>query len=266
MEPPRLSPRLAILDRGESAEEARRLSQSLNLPVVQPDEVAAYDGLLQWIDGRLELRWVQATTPIPGESRRSAPLRADLTALDVTSGPGRSLRQPLARAVGLRSGQPRPRVVDATGGLGEDAWLLAAWGCEVVVCERHPVVAALLADGLAHAAASHPQLARRIALHRIDAAAFLSSLAPQQQPDVVYLDPMFPTGHEPALPRRPMRILRQLVGDDADAEALLALSRTVARRRVVVKRPAWAAPLHPQCAAQHRGRGYRFDVYLSAVR
>lgn len=39
-------------------------------------------------------------------------------------------------------------MVDATAGLGRDAFVLAALGCRVRMVERHPVVAALLDDGL----------------------------------------------------------------------------------------------------------------------
>ena len=56
----------------------------------------------------------------------------------------------LLRAAGARHGQT-PDVIDTTAGLGRDAWLLAALGCRVTLVERHPAVAALLADGLKRA-------------------------------------------------------------------------------------------------------------------
>ncbi|WP_348673901.1 class I SAM-dependent methyltransferase, partial [uncultured Abyssibacter sp.] len=52
-------------------------------------------------------------------------------------------RQPLARACGLGSIRPL-RLLDATGGYGRDAFVLAALGAEVTICERLPA----LADGL----------------------------------------------------------------------------------------------------------------------
>jgi 16S rRNA (guanine1516-N2)-methyltransferase len=42
-------------------------------------------------------------------------------------------------------------VIDGTAGLGKDAFVLAGLGCKVTLVERHPVVVALLADGLARA-------------------------------------------------------------------------------------------------------------------
>ncbi|MGL4755264.1 MAG: class I SAM-dependent methyltransferase, partial [Aeromonadaceae bacterium] len=55
--------------------------------------------------------------------------------------------QSIAKAVGLKSGA-NPSVVDATAGLGRDAFVLASLGCRVLMLERSPVVAALLQDGL----------------------------------------------------------------------------------------------------------------------
>ncbi|GAB7194530.1 hypothetical protein OS11_08010 [Dickeya oryzae] len=53
----------------------------------------------------------------------------------------------VAKAVGIKKDY-LPDVVDATAGLGRDAFVLAALGCRVRMVERHPVVAALLDDGL----------------------------------------------------------------------------------------------------------------------
>src|SRR5690606_8938845 len=58
--------------------------------------------------------------------------------------------QPLAKAVGLKGGE-NPRVLDATAGLGRDAFVLACLGSVVTLVERSPVVAALLEDGLLRA-------------------------------------------------------------------------------------------------------------------
>ncbi|MGL9773657.1 MAG: class I SAM-dependent methyltransferase [Sodalis sp. (in: enterobacteria)] len=53
----------------------------------------------------------------------------------------------VAKAVGIK-GQGLPDVVDATAGLGRDAFVLACLGCRVQMFERHPVMAALLKNGL----------------------------------------------------------------------------------------------------------------------
>lgn len=60
--------------------------------------------------------------------------------------------QMIAKAVGVQ-GAVRPYVLDATAGLGRDAFVLACLGCQVELIERNPVVAALLHDGLERARA-----------------------------------------------------------------------------------------------------------------
>lgn len=211
---------------------------------------------------RLELRVLGGDD----ELTRGRGVAAELDEIDVTSGPGRSLRTPLLRAVGIRKGEAyRPRVLDATAGLGEDAWLLAAAGCEVVAVERQPVIAALLRDALARVA--DRAAAGRITVVTAEAREAVARAA-DEAPDVVYLDPMFPgSAKRKTAERKPMRVLRLLVGEDADADELLEPALRTARRRVVVKRPTRAAPLAGRKpTVTHEGRGFRFDVYVPTAR
>ena len=50
--------------------------------------------------------------------------------------------------MGVAIGRKAKSVVDATGGLGNDAILLARMGFKVLMIERSPVMSALLEDGL----------------------------------------------------------------------------------------------------------------------
>ncbi|MEM1109052.1 MAG: class I SAM-dependent methyltransferase [Planctomycetota bacterium] len=212
---------------------------------------------------RLELRVVERGHPLSGGHG----VFADLTKLDTTSPAGRSLKTPLLKAVGLgRAGKGgRPRVLDATAGLGEDAWLLAAAGCSVTAVERHPVVHALLVDALQRAGTVSPDVAAQISVQPcIDAAEFMREKAEAESYDVVLIDPMFPgADRRKTTERKPMRVLRWLVGDDDDADDLLDLARATATRRVVVKRPRHAphlAGVNP--VATHEGRGMRFELVM----
>ena len=56
----------------------------------------------------------------------------------------------MPRPAGLNKGAT-PTILDGTAGLGRDAFVLASLGCKVQMVERHPVVAALLDDGLQRA-------------------------------------------------------------------------------------------------------------------
>jgi len=177
-----------------------------------------------------------------------------------------SLRsEPLARAVGIK-GHDRPSVVDATAGLGRDAFVLASLGCSVTLVEREPIIAALLADGLERAAreAELEETVARMHLVTGNARFYLEGLANGPGPDVVYLDPMYPHRDKSALVKKEMRVFRALVGDDTDAADLLEAALNGARHRVVVKRPARAEPLGGRKPShQIPGKTTRFDVYLT---
>lgn len=172
-------------------------------------------------------------------------------------------RQPLSRAVGLHR-QTQTHVLDATGGLGRDGFVLAALGATVTLCERNPVLMRLLRDGYARALI-RPDVSQwlneRLHLLAGDARQFMSDDA--KRPDVIYLDPMYPARGKHALVKKEMRLLRALVGDDKDAGDLLQTALTHARKRVVVKRPAKAPPLLGYSAdLEYKGKQTRYDVYL----
>ncbi len=259
-------PRVAVaygrpMHRDQAGELAKRLGLPLARGFRDPHPlhlmVTGQDAALP----RLELRVAEAGHPLAG----GHDVAADLASLDITSSAGRRLNTPLLKAVGIKRGKAyRPTVLDATAGLGEDAWLLAAAGCTVTAVERQPIVHALLGNALARARTAAPDVADRLALLPCqDAAAALADSA-EGAFDVVLLDPMFP-GSRKAMERKAMRVLRMLAGDDEDAQGLWPAAARVARRRVVVKRPRKAPTFGPHPpTVTHQGRGFRFDVYAVA--
>lgn len=157
----------------------------------------------------------------------------------------------MAKAVGIK-GDYLPDVVDATAGLGRDAFVLASVGCRVRMLERNPVVAALLDDGLARGYADAEiggWLQERLQLIHASSLTALSDITPR--PQVVYLDPMFPHKQKSALVKKEMRVFQSLVGPDLDADGLLEPARLLATKRVVVKRPDYAAA--GECRHAKRG-------------
>lgn len=170
----------------------------------------------------------------------------------------------VAKAVGIKSGY-LPDVVDATAGLGRDAFVLAAVGCKVRMLERNPVVAALLDDGLRRGyddAEIGGWLRERLTL--LHASSLTALLSVQPAPDVVYLDPMFPHRQKSALVKKEMRVFQSLVGEDLDADGLLMPACGLAKKRVVVKRPDYApylAERKPQ--ASITTKSHRFDLYIT---
>lgn len=174
--------------------------------------------------------------------------------------------QQIAKAIGVR-GTIRPCVLDATAGLGGDAFVLAGLGCFVYLAERQPVVRALLADGLTrlHEADELADLAHHMQLLSGDALSVMQAWQQIEPPQVVYLDPMFPHLGKTAKVKKEMALFRELVGPDEDADQLLAPAIALATHRVVVKRPRLAPDLAAQKPTYRlQGKANRYDVYVKA--
>jgi 16S rRNA (guanine1516-N2)-methyltransferase len=170
--------------------------------------------------------------------------------------------QMIAKAVGVQPGI-RPRVLDATAGLGRDAFVLASLGCSMTLIERQPLIAALLEDGLARAELSLEvaPIAARMRLLTGNAIELMRQWQ-GEPPQVIYLDPMFPHRDKSALVKKEMRLFRPLVGDDLDAPALLEAALALASHRVVVKRPRKAPAIDgAKPGYVLEGKSSRYDIY-----
>jgi 16S rRNA (guanine1516-N2)-methyltransferase len=241
------------------AKAAAELAARLGLPLAEAED--RQPGLL--------LRLTQAGLELlkPDAPHLRGPLRVDFTngALEFRRRqPGREL---LLKAVGCK-GNIRPAVLDATGGLGRDSFLIAAAGCQVRIVEREPVLAALLADGLQRASLcpETAEIAARIRLTVGDAVAILQEMRTKgQRTEVTYLDPMFPERRKSALVKKEAQFLQLLAAPESQAaeEELLAAALAVSQR-VTVKRPVRAHFLAGrQPSHSLLGKTVRFDVHLS---
>ncbi len=75
---------------------------------------------------------------------------------------------------------------------------------------------------------------------------------------------MFPPKRRAStLAKRPLRLLRELAGDDLDKERLFRAALTAAVRRVVVKRPDDGAPVFGAPAETVSGKLVCYDVYFT---
>lgn len=197
-------------------------------------------------NGRCEARW-------PHEAPGSG-VAVDFGSIALGRGATALLSMPLVRACGRSLAQRGATLVDATAGLGYDAYLLSRAGFRVTAIERSAEVAALLADGLRRAG-------QPFTLVVGDARALLGGQGAGQRPDVIYLDPMYPPKRRAsALPPKEMQIVRSLVGDDADSRELFEAA-CAAAPRVVVKRPLHADPFAAPTSTV-AGKLARFDVYV----
>jgi 16S rRNA (guanine1516-N2)-methyltransferase len=250
---------LAIIAKDNTDAQAILLANKLGIDFLQsqePEQLSKYQGVL--ILDAEKLSMLQCTKDNIGA-----------VYVDFVSGAANHRRkfgggksQMLAKAIGLNKFKS-PHVLDATAGLGRDAFVLACLGCKVDMVELSPIIFELLKDGLhrANQDLSISQITHDISLTNADSCQYIASLV--TKPDVIYLDPMFPKRDKSALVKKEMRIFKEILGDDKDADKLLEVSLTIAKKRVVVKRPRKSPFLNDKKPSFiMEGKANRFDVYV----
>lgn len=220
-------------------EYAKTIRNDLSLDFVNEIPASGFKHLLTLNSGGLSL---QTLEPRAGE-KRSYPLLVDFLdpALQYrlhTSGKN----QGLAKAVGLNKHEPM-QVLDATAGLGRDAFILASMGCQLTLLEQSAPIHSLLLDGLRRAEQSDSEamqaIIARMKLHRMNALDWFAEIQAgrKPKPDVIYLDPMFPPRNKSASVKKAMVLLQEVLGFAEDLDNLIAAAQGCARHRVVVKKP-----------------------------
>jgi hypothetical protein len=168
-----------------------------------------------------------------------------------------SKKQPLPKAIG-----PHTSVVDATAGFGMDACRLALLGFNVIAIEQSPIVSAMLRDGMWRA--MQHNTAKKLLQDNLR---FVESNAidymNNHNPEVIYIDPMFPKKKKSALPPGHIQMLQAVVGFDG-VEATNSLFQTALRsatKRIVVKRPTEAPCTGENPIALYKSKLVRYEVY-----
>ncbi len=207
---------------------------------------------LLWVNGRLSLSF-------PNQKQGDVVVDFASNASEHRRIRGGAFGQPIAKALGL-SPAISPYILDLTAGLGRDAYVMASLGAKVEMRERHPIVAALLLDGLMRGRGSGGEVAKiceRMKLIGVD-----SCESELPHADLVYIDPMFPARQKSAAVKKEMKAFHSLVGEDLDSDGLLARAIQAAEYRVVVKRPKGAPALAGVLPTlEHKGKSGRFDIY-----
>lgn len=248
--------RSALGDRFQAEDLAESLGLE-NLGVIRPRDVRDFPVLLFLDEQGLGLQVTGKGAP--------GPVRAEFVTgkMGYRREHGGGAGQLVAKAVGLQKTRATLHVIDATAGLGQDAFVLASLGCRVTLFERNPVIHALLADGLARAALN-VDCAAIVGRMRLLEGSSIDWLAQpdNEAADIVYLDPMFPHRDKSALVKKEMQVFRTIVGDDEDSGQLLEGALKCARYRVVVKRPRKAPAIEgPEPTTRVEGKSSRYDVY-----
>ncbi len=164
----------------------------------------------------------------------------------------------VCRAVGLNKFS-NLTILDATAGLARDAFIFAKLGAHVTMLERHPTLIEHIKTALNEL--EDTALKQLLCFTPADAIEHLQSL--ETKYDVIYLDPMFADKDKRAKVKKDMQYLQEIVGENPDADQLLAAALPHANKRIVVKRHK-LSPLLNQQQPHHQiiGKSTRYDVYL----
>ena len=175
---------------------------------------------------------------------------------------GRGRGQNLAKAVGMKSNKNRT-IIDATAGLGYDAFILASLGANVTLIERSEKIHNLLQDGISEAKLHGGEISKIV--NRMDLLFGDSKdILPTIAPEVILIDTMYKDRKKSALVKNNMRLIREVVGSDPDYVDLINVALNCATKRVVIKQPRYAEPLEDIKACSHQilGKTIRYDVYI----
>ncbi len=152
--------------------------------------------------------------------------------------------------------------IDATAGMGEDAFLLAAYGYDMTLYEQNPVVAVLLKDALRRAK-KHPQLKEIAARMKLVEGNSVEELKTRVDAvDLIYLDPMFPGRQKSGLINKKLQLIQKLEPPCSDEVELFEAAIQVKPSKIIVKRPLkspFLAGKNP--TYELKGKAIRYDCY-----
>ena len=176
---------------------------------------------------------------------------------------GKGRGQNLAKAVGFKFNKNRT-IIDATAGLGYDAFILASLGANVTLIERSEKIYDLLKAAISEAklyGGEISNIVNRMNLLFGDSKDILPKIAPE----VILIDTMYKERKKSALVKNDMRLVREVVGSDSDHVELINVALNNASKRVVIKQPRYAETLDniKGCSHQILGKTIRYDVYVT---
>lgn len=162
-------------------------------------------------------------------------------------------------AIGIKE---QTSILDLTAGFGQDSFMMAWAGANVVALERSPIVYEVVQDGLRRAFEEESGWSHsdRLQIKNAESSDFLESC---DSFDVIYLDPMFDKPKKKSKSPKPMQLLQSLLAPDTDQiQNLFDLAKAKAKTRVVIKLPLKGELPLPKPNVTFAGQSIRYDVYL----
>lgn len=155
-----------------------------------------------------------------------------------------------------------PRAIDATAGMGEDAFIIAANGYDVTLHEQNPVIALLLKDAIRRAK-RQPILKDIVSRMHVVEGDSVEILSKRIDPiDLIYLDPMFPGRQKSGLIGKKLQLIQKMESPCSEECELFDAAIKAAPSKIVVKRPLKApflADRKPNYSLD--GKAIRYDCY-----
>ena len=174
---------------------------------------------------------------------------------------GRLLHEMLVKAT--KTDINNPKAIDATAGMGEDAFLIAAGGYDVTLHEQNPVVALLLKDAIRRAK-RQPALKDIVSrMHVVEGDSTLILSSRLDPVDLVYLDPMFPGRQKSGLIGKKLQLIQKMEAPCTQEDELFDAAISVGPSKIIVKRPLKApflAGRKPNYSLD--GKAIRYDCYI----
>lgn len=173
---------------------------------------------------------------------------------------GRLLHEMLVKAT--KTDIENPIAIDATAGMGEDAFLIAANGYDVTLHEQNPVIALLLKDAIRRAK-RQPALKDIVNRMHVVEGDSVDILSNRLDPvDLVYLDPMFPGRQKSGLIGKKLQLIQKMEAPCSAEDALFDAAIKAGPTKIIVKRPLKApflAGRKPNYSLD--GKAIRYDCY-----
>lgn len=173
-------------------------------------------------------------------------------------------KENLIRACNIKNSNGLIRAIDATAGLGEDSFLLAAFGFNVTMYEHNSIIYKALNNAI-----ERPKNIDEISLITnrmtlINEDFIEASQKIKTSFDLVYLDPMFPARTKGSLVKKKLQLLQGLELPVCDEAGLFNAAKAINPQKIVVKRPVksdYLANIKPNHSIT--GKVIRFDVYIN---
>lgn len=234
-----------------SLKKATELSARLNVPV---SDEKAEDGSLYLVINENGVSLESDGMSVKGDFSKMA---RRVTAQNIKT-------EFLVKAAKPKECGENPTAVDATAGLGEDSFILAAAGFDVTLFEYDPVIAVLLEDAVERAKNDSLLSGTAGRMHVICGDSIEGMKKLGFVPDIVLLDPMFPERTKSASVKKKFQLLHHLENPCGEEEELLEAALYTKAHRILIKRPAkgpFLAGRKPDYSIP--GKAVRYDCIIT---